>query len=97
MKLRNLILYFSLIIVVSCNDEPKGENYQLKSSDDLILTADNHPHGFTYQNCFYCHVKANIHQEDRLGTNLLELARELTAVQGLGSCQMCHGGNGVSP
>ena len=87
-------IVFSLTFV-SCGQGPSGENYSnIKSLPDIVLTVSNHPHGYQQTQCFYCHVKQNIHQVDTLGSGELPTAIALTNQLGIAACQACHGTNG---
>lgn len=85
------------LIASSCGQVRQYENYGVQSVADLTLTSSNHPHGYGRSQCFLCHVPANLHQVDRLGHPSFDLARDLVAQSGVGSCAGCHGSNGVSP
>ena len=75
-------IVFSLAFV-SCGQGPSGENYSnIKSLPDIVLTISNHPHGYQQTQCFYCHVKQNIHQTDTLGSGELPTAIALTNSSG---------------
>ncbi len=86
-----LIIFF---IAFGCGVDRQYEDYALRSDDDLTLTQNNHPHGFGQNECFYCHVKANIHQVDRIKSPLFGLAKDLVEANGIDSCATCHGTNG---
>lgn len=97
-KLVLLILLLSL--VSSCvSEEDGGQDWGniLDGVEGLILTEEDHPSGWGRQECFVCHPLEVIHQEDRsgLGVLLLEDIREFTVQEGLASCPICHGDNGV--
>lgn len=72
------------------------ENYDLANIDEIDngLNQQNHPHGFRQTKCFYCHVKANIHEVNRIGHSNFALAKSLVESQGESVCSMCHGSNG---
>ena len=94
MTLRVLGL-FAVLTFVSCGQGSNGENYSnIKSIPDIVLTTGNHPHGFQQTQCFYCHVKQNIHQVDRIGSGELPTAIALTDSLGISACKACHGANG---
>lgn len=95
-KLFIITLVLSQILLVSsCGQRKQSENYNFKTTNDLLLNENNHPHGYNESDCFYCHNVANIHQENNLGTNLLDLAKSLVDKHGSSSCKLCHGTNGV--
>jgi len=95
-KSKILYLFILCVGVVACSNDPQFENYHLRNSSDLTLTDSTHPHGFSRSDCFSCHVLSNIHMQDRLGSNLLPLARSQVKSSGVQSCSLCHGTNGVS-
>lgn len=82
---------------LGCSVTRQLEHYPLATSSDIILTAENHPHGYGHSQCFLCHLPNNIHQEDRLHLPSFGLARDLVSQDGIASCSGCHGGNGVQP
>ena len=83
------------LVFASCGQGPSGENYSnIKSLQDIVLTTSNHPHGYQQTQCFYCHVKQNIHQTDTLGSGELPTAIALTNSLGISACKACHGTNG---
>ncbi len=79
----------------SCGDSKQNDDYGITNTNELTLTEVNHPHGYQRAECFTCHLPANIHQEDRVGSFLVETARNLTATTGTEKCYACHGNNGL--
>ena len=99
MNMFNILLLVIILYVTSlagCGESQQLENYHLTSIEDINLNIQNHPHGFTRQECFYCHVKIKIHRENRLNSPLVDLARDLVNQSGLASCSACHGKNGAT-
>ncbi|NUM57618.1 MAG: hypothetical protein HUU56_03255 [Bdellovibrionaceae bacterium] len=85
------------LITIQCSFENTNERYHFDNSPTpLILTQNNHPHGYTHSGCFHCHLAQNIHQEDRLKDPSFGIANYYVAQQGLASCSGCHGNNGVN-
>ena len=82
--------FFSLF--TGCNQQREYEYY---CQSNITLDRENHPNGYGQNQCFYCHIKANIHQVDRYGDPLFDSAKELVETDGLNSCSLCHGDNGV--
>lgn len=96
--MRLFIFAFVCLSVMGCADQSRQtEDYNIKSSSDLTLSEQNHPHGYRQSNCFVCHNPNNIHNVDRLGDSSFSLAKGLVAAHGITSCSGCHGKNGVSP
>lgn len=85
------------IIFCSCSVKKQGEDYHVTTQEDLVLRADNHPHGWEKAECFTCHVSTNIHLENRLNHPSFNSARGLVEQYGLMSCRGCHGSNGATP
>jgi hypothetical protein len=77
-------------------DCPAGE-----TCNGLILVEQEHPTGWMRAECFACHEASNIHQINRTGLpdDVVDLAgiRAITQDQGMASCPLCHGNNGVAP
>ena len=98
--MNNIILIICLILMSvvtsGCGQNRQYENYNLSSSDSIVLTAENHPHGYGKKTCFNCHVKSNIHYADRTGTGLAAAARPLVEADGINACPQCHRNNGVT-
>ncbi|OGE23802.1 MAG: hypothetical protein A3J42_04530 [Candidatus Dadabacteria bacterium RIFCSPHIGHO2_12_FULL_53_21] len=95
-----VVLMSSLFTIVSCvSSEDEGQDWGniFDGVEGLILTEEEHPDGWGREDCFACHPLEVIHQEDRsgLGVLLLEDIREFTEQEGLASCPICHGDNGV--
>jgi len=84
-------------VLHSCGREAAYEKSKSLTASDLKLTTENHPHGYMQSECFACHVKSNIHRQDRLGIpSLVETARDLADRYGTEKCYICHGRNGVT-
>lgn len=92
---KTAFLPFICGLVLGCGDNNRYEDYHFQSAGDIVLTEQNHPHGYGKSECFYCHVKVNIHQKDRLGNSAVGLARQLVEQSGISSCSGCHGKNGL--
>jgi len=88
-------LYVVMVFFSCGKNKRQFEEHHLPASGALILNEKNHPHGYAEAQCFYCHVKANIHRDNTTGSPLIETARELTEQQGILSCSTCHGANGL--
>lgn len=99
------ILGSFLLVVAGCgsNGGVTSENYGnlLASPDELVLVQAEHPTGWTRPDCFACHEVRNIHTVNRTGLpdDVIDLpgVRAIVATGGEGSCQQCHGTNGVVP
>jgi hypothetical protein len=103
--MRHLVLCsFLLLVVAACgsNGEVTGENYGnlLASPEGLIVTQEEHPTGWTRPECFGCHEVRNIHTINRtdLPDDVIDLpgVRAIVQNEGVASCPMCHGSNGVT-
>jgi hypothetical protein len=81
----------------SGNDDGVDFGNLIASAQGPQLTREEHPDGWGRRDCFLCHPVEDIHQEDRTGTGVLPLEdiRALVARDGLESCALCHGTNGV--
>lgn len=89
----------STTTTVQCNgnaDCPPGE-----MCNGLILVQEEHPTGWSRPDCFACHEIRNIHTVNRTGLPdaVVDLAgvRAIVQSQGVASCPLCHGTNGVQP
>ncbi|MBI2026968.1 MAG: hypothetical protein HYS98_04085 [Deltaproteobacteria bacterium] len=82
----------SLQFIPGCGNERQHEFYD---NSNIILTAQNHPHGWTQSQCFRCHVKENIHRVDHYGDPLFSSAPDLVRIHGITICSLCHLNNGV--
>lgn len=98
--MERLIIVLLLIGFVGCvGEEDEGQDFGniLDGSVGVILTIDEHPDGWGRSDCFACHPLQEIHQVDRTGTGLpLEDIRDFVNKEGLVSCPVCHGDNGVN-
>ena len=95
--MKSVFLIVLLLFVSGCGRETRFEDYGVKSEADLVLTPQNHPHGYGQNECFSCHVNENIHQVNKLNSPLFDYAKPLVDQSGLRSCSGCHGTNGITP
>jgi hypothetical protein len=89
-----------LVAVLGCgkgNDDGEDFGNLIASAQGTQLTRAEHPTGWGQKECFLCHPVDEIHKVDRSGTGTLPLEdiRRLVARDGLASCRLCHGDNGV--
>jgi len=82
------------ILLGGCAADRQSEDYGVTSAD-LTLTPQNHPHGWARQECFGCHIPANLHLVNRLNHPSFSSARDLVEQYGIQSCRGCHSTNGV--
>lgn len=96
-KVLFLILILSIVSCVGEDNEGQDFGNIFNTDEGLILTEEDHPDGWQRDDCFVCHPLDVIHQEDRSGTGtlLLEDIQEFVIQEGLASCPICHGDNGV--
>ena len=92
-----VLLPIILLLLLSCDQDPQYEEYEIPNQVELSLTQINHPHGWQQEECFSCHVKASIHNDDTLNTGIIEEARRSVDTYGISGCYQCHGYNGVTP
>lgn len=90
----------AMVALAGCgNGNDHGENFGnlIASAQGTQLTRAEHPTGWGQTECFLCHPVDEIHKVDRSGTGTLPLAdiRRLVDRDGLTSCHLCHGDNGV--
>lgn len=92
-----LIVVLSLASCVSEDNEGQDFGNIFNSTEGLILTEEDHPDGWQREDCFACHPLDVIHQVDRSGTGSVPLKeiQEFVIMEGLASCPICHGDNGV--
>jgi hypothetical protein len=96
-------LFTTVLALAGCGSDsrPMSEDYGnlLASPGGLVVLQEEHPSGWTRPDCFACHNVNNIHQVNRTGlpNNVADLAgvRAIVNNQGLASCALCHGDNGV--
>lgn len=91
------LLFLTIIACVGGDDSGQDFGNIFDTEEGLILTEEEHPDGFGREDCFTCHPLAVIHQEDRTGTGILDLEdiQDFVEQEGLDSCVVCHGDNGV--
>jgi hypothetical protein len=100
MMRRNVWIVLALVVACGCgsgNDHGANLGNLIDRAQGPHLTREDHPDGWQRRDCFLCHPVEDIHQVDRSGTGVLPLAdiRKLVAHDGLQSCVLCHGDNGV--
>jgi len=99
--MRYLFLITFLTLLLGCGEtnDDEGQDFgnPFDSPQGLILTQEEHEDGWGRSECFACHPVEEIHRVDREGTEPfpLEGVREIVDEQGLNSCPICHGDNGV--
>ncbi|MBL6988613.1 MAG: hypothetical protein ISR65_02500 [Bacteriovoracaceae bacterium] len=89
-----IIIIFISVLILSCDVDRQFEKNNFDTTN-LNLTQQNHPYGYAKKECFYCHVRSNIHQQNTLGTDLLDAARGYTMIGDVTRCKDCHGDNGL--
>ena len=91
-----ILLILSIAGCVSEDNQGQGFGNILDSPEGLVVTEEEHPDGWGRSDCFTCHPIADIHQVDRTdGLLPLEDIQALVEKDGLASCSVCHGDNGV--
>lgn len=98
--MRTVLIAALFAVLASCvSEDNKGQDFGniLNSPEGIILTEEDHPDGWMREDCYTCHPLAVIHQEDRSGTGLLPIEdiQEFVLAEGLASCPICHGFNGI--
>lgn len=91
--MKYFFLFLIFLLIASCGQDKENEHYD---AIDITLTEANHPHGYGEKDCFYCHIKGNIHQVSTTNISLRETALRRVEEDGINSCSECHGQNGVS-
>ncbi|HXG30844.1 MAG TPA: hypothetical protein VNK81_04295 [Thermodesulfobacteriota bacterium] len=90
-------LFFALLGCVGGDDEGQDFGNLFEGTDGLVLTQEEHPDGWGRSDCFACHPITEIHRVDRTGGLLpLEDIQRFVNQEGLDSCPICHGDNGVT-
>jgi len=93
----------TLLGACGSRSDPQSEDFGniLASPGGLVLVEEEHEAGWGRQDCFVCHDTNNMHQVNRTGLpdEKVDLPgiRAIIENQGLESCELCHGDNGVSP
>lgn len=103
--LATLVVCVVCVVCGACGSrsDPQSEDYGniLTSPAGLVLVEEEHRAGWGRQDCFVCHNTNDMHQVNRTGLpdDKADLPgiRAIIENQGLQSCGLCHGDNGVSP
>ncbi|MEK6705004.1 MAG: hypothetical protein AABZ06_04390 [Bdellovibrionota bacterium] len=91
------LITFFILSGAGCAPSKQVESYDnLKSDADLILTESSHQHGWKKSDCFFCHIKSNIHQENKINSSLFDIAGAVVESSGIQGCNGCHGRNGLA-
>jgi hypothetical protein len=93
-----LFVLFFVGIIGCVGEQNEGQDFGniFDSPEGLIVTEEEHPDGWGRSDCFACHPEFDIHQVDRTGGLLpIEEIQALVEEEGLASCPICHGDNGV--
>ncbi|MEE9252859.1 MAG: hypothetical protein V3U74_05870 [Thermodesulfobacteriota bacterium] len=100
-KMRAVLIMLFIAAALGCvggDDDGQDFGNIFESPEGVILTEEEHPDGWGRTNCFACHPVEEIHRENRTGTEgilPLEDIQEFVEEEGLDSCPVCHGDNGV--
>lgn len=94
-----------VLVAAGCGSDAsvESEDYGnlLASPAGLVLVQEEHPTGWSRPDCFACHEIRNIHRVNRTGLPDAEVdlasVRTIVRNQGVASCTLCHGANGVQP
>ncbi|MEM4658550.1 MAG: hypothetical protein QXX77_09050 [Candidatus Methanosuratincola sp.] len=101
MRLLYLLIALVVMGVAGCaggDDEGQDFGNLFDSPEGVVLTEEEHPTGWGRGDCFLCHPQEEIHQQNRTdfpGVLPIEDIQELVIRDGLRSCVICHGNNGV--
>ncbi|MGH7800022.1 MAG: hypothetical protein ACREOW_05245 [Thermodesulfobacteriota bacterium] len=96
--MRPLLILMLLGFLGCVSEDEGGQNFGdiFDTPEGTVLTQEEHPDGWGRSDCFVCHPIFEIHRVDRTGTGLdLKAIREFVEEEGLDSCPLCHGDNGV--
>jgi hypothetical protein len=94
-----VLLFSAVLFLVACGgtQSTTGENYGdlFSSPSGLTLSEAEHGDGWARADCTLCHNLVNIHLGPDVGGFNMQAVRDLVATDGLASCPICHGDNGV--
>lgn len=98
--LRRVAMVMVVVGLAGCgrgNDDGQDFGNLIAGAQGTQLTRAEHPTGWGRRECFLCHPVDEIHHVDRSGTGTVPLAdiRRLVDREGLASCRLCHGDNGL--
>lgn len=98
--MEKLLIALLLLGVVGCaggGDDGQDFGNIFETPEGIVLTEGEHPDGWGRDDCFACHPLEEIHRKDRTQTLLLpiEEIQAFVEAEGLDSCVVCHGDNGV--
>ena len=74
---------------------PNGS--MLDGPEGLVLTEEEHDLGWAHDDCFQCHTEATLHRLGCTPEADMERVQQRVEDEGLDSCVVCHGDNGVEP
>jgi hypothetical protein len=83
------------LLLAACGPDPCPEGSMLDSDEGLVVTADEHGAAWGVAECDACHAFSTLHRTGCTPDIDLEVVQEKVEIEGLDSCALCHGDNGV--
>jgi aspartate aminotransferase-like enzyme len=84
-----------LLVLAGCGQDPCPEGSMLTGDEGLVVTAAEHGDGWGQAECDACHARVTLHRTGCTPDVDLEAIQDMVADEGLDSCALCHGDNGV--
>ncbi len=87
-------LWFCLLLV-GCGHDPCPEGSMLDGDEGLVVTASEHGAAWGASQCDACHPSLTLHRTGCTPDVDLEAIQAMVDQDGLDSCSLCHGDNGM--
>lgn len=87
--------FFAWLLVGCGVSDPCPEVSMLDGPAGLRLTREEHVDGWAQEECFGCHNEGVLHRTGCTPDVDLERISERVEAEGVASCEVCHGDNGV--
>jgi hypothetical protein len=83
------------LLLAGCGPDPCPDGSMIDSDAGLVVTADEHGAAWGVAQCDACHAWTTLHRTGCTPDVDLEAIQEMVELDGLESCSLCHGDNGV--
>ncbi len=90
-----VMLVLALHLLLGCGQDPCPDGSMLDGEQGLVVTAAEHGGAYGVADCDACHARVTLHRTGCTPDVDLEAIQDMVDADGLESCSVCHGDNGV--
>jgi hypothetical protein len=84
-----------LLLLLGCGQDPCPDGSMIDGDEGLVVTQEEHGAAWAEPQCDACHAFGTLHRTGCTPDVDLEAIQAQVQDQGLESCAVCHGDNGV--